>query len=126
MIQEINLEADILESTYCDKMTVYRPFKDTLPETGESVFLDGLEGKVIYENVKCALSSASGGKANKNNETVKVESDYKLFYRPELRIEKNDTVKVIHQEMTYMLTAGKEIRLGSHNELAVNDQEDKA
>ena len=126
MIPEINLEADILESTYCDTMTVYRPFKGTLPETGESVFLNGPEGKVIYENVKCALSSSSGGKAIKNSETVKVESDYKLFYRPELRIEKNDTVKVIHQEMTYMLTAGKEIRLGSHNELAVNDQEDKA
>lgn len=30
-------EAEILALTYYDKMSVYRPFKDTLP-TGESVF----------------------------------------------------------------------------------------
>lgn len=107
-------------------MTVYRPFKDTLQETGESVFLSGLEGKLIYENVKCALSSASGGKANRNQETVKADSDYKIFYRPELSVEKNDTVKVLHEGMIYILTAGKEIRLSSHNELNVYDQENKA
>lgn len=126
MIPEINLEAEILESTYDDTMTVYRPFKDTLPETGESVFLSGLDGRIIYENKPCALSSAGGGKASKNNETVKVESDYKLFYRPELNIEKNDTIEVLHKGLVYILTAGKDIRLGSHNELPVNETEDKA
>lgn len=33
-------EADILAETYWDTVTVYRPFKDTLP-SGESVFKSG-------------------------------------------------------------------------------------
>lgn len=38
-------EADILAETYWDTVTVYRPFKDTLP-SGESVFKSGTEGKM--------------------------------------------------------------------------------
>ena len=37
-------EADILAETYWDTVTVYRPFKDTLP-SGESVFKSGAEGE---------------------------------------------------------------------------------
>lgn len=37
-------EADILAETYWDTVTVYRPFKDTLP-SGESVFKSGAEGR---------------------------------------------------------------------------------
>lgn len=47
-------EADILATTYEDTVTVYRAFKDTLPG-GESVFKSGLDGKVVYEDVECAL-----------------------------------------------------------------------
>ena len=53
-------EADILAETYWDTVTVYRPFKDTLP-SGESVFKSGTEGKMMYQDVPCALSSHSGG-----------------------------------------------------------------
>ncbi|MFR8426903.1 MAG: hypothetical protein ACLVCH_04150 [Roseburia inulinivorans] len=49
-------EADILATTYEDTVTVYRAFKDTLPG-GESVFKSGLDGKAVYENVECALST---------------------------------------------------------------------
>ena len=51
-------EADILATTYEDTVTVYRAFKDTLPG-GESVFKSGLDGKVVYEDVECALSATS-------------------------------------------------------------------
>ena len=54
-------EADILATTYEDTVTVYRAFKDTLPG-GESVFKSGLDGKVVYEDVECALSTHTGGK----------------------------------------------------------------
>ena len=43
-------EADILAETYWDTVTVYRPFKDTLP-SGESVFKSGAEGKMVYQDV---------------------------------------------------------------------------
>ena len=81
-------EAEILALTYYDKMSVYRPFKDTLP-TGESVFYKGLDGKKIYDDIPCALSSFSNGKSNKNDVNVKIESDYKLFYDPKINVEKN-------------------------------------
>ena len=59
-------EADILALTYGDKCWVYRPQKTTLP-SGESVFQKGLEGKAVYEDIPCALSSPSGGKLGKRN-----------------------------------------------------------
>lgn len=54
-------EADILATTYDDKVTVYRPFKDTKPN-GESIFRSGPNGKKIYEGMTCALSTHTGGK----------------------------------------------------------------
>ena len=71
-------EKRIIASTYFDKMNVYRPFKSTL-NTGESAFKNGLEGKKIYEDVPCALSSLSGGSRNANVPAPKVESDYNYF-----------------------------------------------
>ena len=45
-------EADILAETYWDTVTVYRPFKDTLP-SGESVFKSGAEGKIVVVKLFC-------------------------------------------------------------------------
>ena len=87
-------EADILALTYGDSCWVYRPQKVTLP-SGESVFQKGLEGKRVYENIPCALSSPSGGKLGKPAPTVSIDTDYLLFVRPEVEIEPGDTVKVI-------------------------------
>lgn len=114
-------EAEILALTYYDRMNVYRPFKDTLIETGESVFYDGLDGKKIYIDIPCALSSFSGGKASKTEASVRVESDYKLFYDPSVRIEKNDMIECWHEGRYYILTAGKEMAFPSHCELPVNE-----
>ena len=52
-------EADILALTYQDSCWVYRPQKTTLP-SGESVFQKGLDGRQVYENIPCALSSPWG------------------------------------------------------------------
>lgn len=113
-------EAEIIATTYYDKMNVYRPFKDTL-QTGESVFLDGLEGKKIYSDIPCALSTFSDGKASKTESNVKVESDYKMFYDPSIHIEKNDTIECWHEGRYYILRAGKEMAFISHCEIPVNE-----
>lgn len=114
-------EAEILALIYYDKMNVYRPFKDTLIETGESVFYDGLEGKKVYSDIVCALSSFSGGKANMTSVNIRVESDYKLFYDPSIHIEKNDVIECWHEGIYYLLRAGKEMPFLSHCELPVNE-----
>ena len=73
-------EADILAMTYDDSCTVYRPDKMTLP-SGESVFKKGLEGRVVYEDTPCALSSPSGGKLAKSQTIARVDTDYLLLDR---------------------------------------------
>lgn len=118
-------EADILALTYYDTMSVYRPFKEVLP-TGESTYKKGLDGKKVYTDIPCALSSFSGGKGSKNDVNVKVESDYKLFYAPDIKVEKNDTIECVHEGMCYVLTAGKQYTLPSHAELPVNEDKTTA
>ena len=71
-------EADILAETYWDTVTVYRPFKDTLP-SGESVFKSGTEGKRMYQDVPCALSSHSGGALAQSSSTASADTSYSLF-----------------------------------------------
>lgn len=119
-------EAEILETTYYDVMNVYRPFKTVLPETGETVFKRGIDGQKVYENVSCALSSFSGGKAQRKTPVVNVESNYKLFYNPRYKIEKNDTIECFSCGRRFILTAGKERAFSSHCELPVNEVEKNA
>lgn len=115
-------EADILASTYEDLCTIYRPFKDTLPETGESVFLSGLNGKVIYSNVPCALSSPSGGKAKKTDTVVKSDVEYILFYCPDVNIQVGDTVLILHLGRKYQVLAGEAEYYKSHNQLSIRKE----
>ena len=94
-------EADILALTYQDSCWVYRPQKTTLP-SGESVFQKGLDGRQVYENIPCALSSPSGGKLGKKEPTASIDTDFLLFVRPEVEIEPGDTVKVIRLGREYL------------------------
>ncbi len=118
-------EADILALTYTDLCTVYRPFKTAKPN-GESIFKNGLEGKVIYENILCALSSPSGGKLQQNKSTATTPTDYLLFVRPEVDIQPNDTVAVTRLGKQIILTAGLADRQPSHNNVPMKLRKEKA
>lgn len=70
-------EADILAETYWDTVTVYRPFKDTLP-SGESVLKaarkeDGVSG------CSMSLSSHSGGALAQSSSTASADTSYSLL-----------------------------------------------
>lgn len=107
-------EADILATTYDDTVTVYRPFKDTLPG-GESVF----KRKIVYENVECALSTHSGGKLNQTKSTAKTDTEFCLFTRPETDIQPNDSLEIIHLGKLVRAVAGYPDRMGSHNNIPI-------
>lgn len=114
-------EADILALTYTDTFSVYRPFKDTLP-SGESIFKSGIEGKIVYANVPCALSNQTT-KQSKGIVTVS-EGDFQLFYRPEIEIQANDTLVINHLGYKYtVITNGKVKRYVSHNILPIYEKE---
>ena len=118
-------EADILAMTYDDSCTVYRPGKVTLP-SGESVFRKGLEGRVVYEDIPCALSSPSGGKPTKGQTVVRVDTDYLLFVRPEVDIQPGDTVVAVRLGKRFVCGAGLPERHPSHNNVPLKLQKDKA
>lgn len=118
-------EADILETTYTDRCTVYRPYK-VEKETGETVFKKGLDGKEIYIDIPCALSSPSGGKLQQSKSTASAPTDYLLFVRPEVNIQPNDTVVVTRLGKLLVLTAGLADRQPSHSNVPVTLRKDKA
>lgn len=120
-------EADILATTYEDTVTVYRAFKDTLPG-GESVFKSGLDGKVVYEDVECALSTHTGGKLQQSKSTAKTETTFCLFTRPEVDIQTNDFLVITHfgkkieavvrTESSYFSNQGE---LASYREMGIQE-----
>lgn len=118
-------EADILATTYEDTCTVYRPGKVVQP-SGESVFKEGLEGQVVYENTPCALSSPTGGKLSQSKTTASVDTDFSLFVRPEVEIQPGDTVLVVRRGRQTLGVAGLADRQPSHNNVPLKLQKDKA
>ena len=111
-------EADILAETYWDTVTVYRPFKDTLP-SGESVFKSGAEGKMVYQDVPCALSSHSGGALAQSSSTASADPSYSLFVRPEIDILENDFLVISRLGKVIEALAGAAERQPSHNNVPV-------
>ena len=111
-------EADILAEPYWDTVTVYRPFKDTL-QSGESVFKSGAEGKVVYQDVPCALSSHSGGALAQSSSTASADTSYSLFVRPEIDILENDFLVISRLGKAIEALAGAAERQPSHNNVPV-------
>lgn len=116
-------EADILALTYEDTVTAYRAFKEVLPN-GESIFRKGMEGKVICENTACALSSHSGGKLLQSPSTAKAETEFCLFTRPEIDIQPNDFLVILHLGREVRAVAGFPDRMISHNNIPVRLEKD--
>lgn len=111
-------EADILATTYWDRVSVYRPFKDMLP-SGESIFKSGHEGRPVYQDVQCALSTHSGGRITQSPSTASADVSYSLFTRPEVDIEPNDFLVITRLGKTVEAFAGEPERHPSHNNIPI-------
>lgn len=111
-------EADILATTYEDTVTVYRAYKDTLP-SGESVFKFGLDGLVVYKDVGCALSTHTGGDLQQSKSTAKTDTTFRLFTRPEVDIQANDFLVVMHLGKRIEAVAGFPECMKSHNNIPI-------
>ena len=118
-------EADILATTYDDSCTVYRPFKTVL-ENGETVFNDGVKGRVVYENLPCSLSRPSSSTPKKGTPTTVAPVEYTLFVRPEVDIQQSDTLVVLQQGHEIIVTAGRAAYYPSHNEIPAKLEKEMA
>lgn len=111
-------EADILTVTYEDTVTVYRAFKDVLP-SGESIFKSGHDGKIVYEDVKCALSTHTGGALRQTTSVAETETTFCLFTRPEIEIQPNDFLEIMHLGKKIVAVAGFSECMKSHNNIPI-------
>jgi len=111
-------EADILAMTYTDTCTVYRSYKEVTPD-GETVFKKELEGEVVYSGIPCALSSPSGGKLYHKMPVIRADTDYLLFVRPEVDIQKTDTVEVLQKGHRILVEVGQGGYYSSHTQYPV-------
>lgn len=109
-------EADILAMTYWDRASVYRPFKGRL-ENGETVFYRKADGRKVYENIPCALSTHTGGSLAKELPAGSVPTQYRLFVRPEVEIEPNDYLEITSRGKVTRAMAGLAERQPSHNNI---------
>lgn len=117
-------EADILEKTYQDILTIYRPKKAEV--NGETIFLKGLDGEKVLEKVPCSLSSRSSGKLISGEVYNKTESDYKVFCRPEVNVKENDFLEIVQKvgevTRTHHLLSGTPMLYESHLEIPVKEE----
>ncbi len=98
-------EAEILKSTYLDKMTVFRPKKTKVD--GETIFLKGKKGCKVYENEPCSLSIKSISQLSDKGAFYTSASEYKIFASPDIEIKANDTVVVMRGNTSYEMIAGE-------------------
>ncbi|HBE9358242.1 TPA: hypothetical protein KSJ12_003474 [Clostridioides difficile] len=83
-------EADILEMTYLDKMTIIRKLKGWNEETCSNDF----SNVVIAENIPCAISRKE--EAIVNGDIGSIVVNRKLFCRPEVDIKTGDTINTTY------------------------------
>ena len=104
-------DIEILESTYFDKCTIKRKEKIKNPITGVTETIE----KVIYENIKCALSKkdiqilASDG-------IGKINYSHLLFLNPNIEICEGDIVEVASMGKISICLASKPFYYTSHSE----------
>ena len=84
-----------------------------------SVFKSGTEGKRMYQDVPCALSSHSGGALAQSSSTASVDTSYSLFVRPEIDILENDFLIISRLGKVIEALAGAAERQPSHNNVPV-------
>ncbi|HBG7849075.1 TPA: hypothetical protein KRF19_003683 [Clostridioides difficile] len=111
-------EADILEMTYLDKMTIIRKLKGWNEETCSNDF----SNVVIAENIPCAISRKE--EAIVNGDIGSIVVNRKLFCRPEVDIKIGDTINTTynHGEEAVFKVSKANIYL-SHMEIPITELE---
>ena len=111
-------DIEILESTYFDKCTIKRKEKIKNPNTGVTETVE----KVIYENIKCALSK-------KDIQTMNVDGigalafSHLLFLNPNINLKEGDTVEVTSMGKISIYLASKPFYYPSHSETLLSYKE---
>lgn len=116
-------ETDILATTYFDTCTIYRPGPQELA-SGETVFQKGRKGRLVTDNVPCALSGHSGGGLQQSPSTAKAPVTFSLFTRPEVDVQAGDTLVIRRLGREIVAQAGLPDYQPSHNNIPLIMEKD--
>lgn len=106
----------LLAIMYKDVAMIYRSVKVKDEETGVSEF----DFQVVYENLPCKLSQY--GKelsAHRDDRAQHITQDLRLTCDPEIEIQENDVVDVLHEGETFKLIAGTSFNYPTHKEISM-------
>ncbi len=115
------LDREVLEATYFDTFSCFRPIKKKVD--GESVFLKGKEGERIYTDEPCALSVKKVSVLSEKETHYETYLEYKIFASPDKEVMPNDFIVVVSNGRTYKFLAGASACYISHNEISLSDKE---
>ena len=109
------LKQSLHEIMYKDVATVYRSMKIVEEDTGATDY----EFKAVIENLPCKLSQYKDINANQDDRAQNVNLDFRLTCDPEILIEENDIVEVVHEGETFKLVAGTSFNYITHKEISM-------
>ena len=106
-------EADLLQKTYHDRLTVVRKRLGRDPQTQESVELE----EVVYKDVLCALSQSGNNKPDRQELYSERQMGAVLFTPPGILLEDNDIAVVVTEAgQTVQGVTGRTFAYISHGE----------
>ena len=111
-------DIEILESTYFDKCTIKRKEKIKNPNTGVTETVE----KIIYENVKCALSK-NDVQSMQVDGIGKLSYSHTLFLNPNIDVCEGDIVEVSSMGKISNYLASKPFYYSSHSETLLSYKE---
>ena len=100
---------------YKDVATIYRSMKVIEEGTGATDF----EFQAVIENLPCKLSQYKEIRANQDDRAQSVNLDFRLTCDPEIVIEEDDIVDVVHEGETFKLVAGTSFNYITHKEISM-------
>lgn len=106
----------LLAIMYKDVANIYRSVKVKDEETGVS----GFDFQVVYENLPCKLSQYRKElSAHRDDRAQHITQDLRLTCDPEIEIQENDIVDVLHEGETFKLVAGTSFNYPTHKEISM-------
>ena len=100
---------------YRDTATVYRSVKVVEEETGAVDY----EFQPVIENLPCKLSQYKEIYADQDDRTQNVTLDFRLTCDPEIVIEEDDIVDILHEGELFKLVAGTSFNYITHKEISM-------
>ena len=103
---------------YKDTAKVYRSVEVTEEATGATDY----EFQVVIEDLPCKLSQYKDLRADQDDRAQGINLDFRLTCDPEVVIEEDDVVDVVHEGETFKLVAGTSFNYITHKEISMRRQ----